>query len=702
MKRHFLLILSFFCLLCVCRAQVVDYDIVDVYNDLHIECNRAYMINDFVLMKATLDEREDFVKSGKPSEMSFEDYDKLVGFYYYDMGSYYSCIADLDNTGFERAIDNYTKSLDFFQEEPLILSSVRTELAQLNYRTKNFHEALDYLKDNYDYYSTQLVQPTVMTLSQIALCKAQIANFDAALRDIDKAIDINYKNKFDREFYSKELNRKKAKIIALKCEHENTLPIDAVDYYKNYFEYVRDSLIVSFNDMDAGERERYWLRMQPFITDCYRLEHSAPELLYDVTLFSKSILLQFSKVNPAPIAPSYKDVQKTLNKKECAIEFVRYERNGDVFLGALILHDTGKPKFIRMCSEQELLNFKNDQSIPLREIFTNRLSYERQMDLIDDFYQSKDFKRFVWNDEIRKELSGIKKIYFSPDGPFHQLAIEYLYPKNKNKTFYRLTSTRELLVSRKELDLSSMLLCGGVNYFCDLVDDSVSKNDERAFYFIRNEGVSFGPLIGTTEEVSSVMSLRNEENDKLLLDTLVTEQNCNALFDEYPMVLVATHGFFAGNSDKFGLDIKPRTSDMTMSSSVIILAGAMDNVQNKYFNPSHYDGILSAREISMMNLSNVNLFIVSACQSGLGYVTSDGVYGIQRGLKNAGVEALVVSLWEVDDYATKFFMVEFNKALLKEKNIQDAFMIARKTMNRNYKAPRFKNAFVLIDGLNFE
>lgn len=692
---RFILILLLSIFVNICCAQNYEY-----LNELHLKCEEAYLHNDFVKMKASIDARCDFVESGKLGNMSQSEYDMVKGMYYKDLGSYYSCISDIDKSAIEKAKTNYLLSLDVFGDNQLLLSPLRTELAQLSYRTKDYSKALNYLEDNYKYYQRQFIQPTIITLSQIALCKAQMNDFEEALSDINNAIEITENERYSidhRTYIQKELFRKKAKILCLKHEFKGESSVDAVEYYKDYYYYMKDSLVASFNDMSADERERYWLRMQPFIVDCYRLEDEAANFLYDITLFSKSILLQFSKLNANPKVPSYKDIQNKLDKKECAIEFIRYEKNDEIMLGALVLRKDGVPKFIKICSEKELLGFKGISGIPVKEMFGKRLPFEKQMKLIDELYESKEFGKLIWNKDLRKELKGVRKIYFSPDGPFHQLAIEYLY-RGKKILFYRLTSTRELLSENHTLDHTSMLLCGGIEYETAELSENVSENDSRAFYLMRNKGIKFGTLIGTKDEVEDIFTLRDSNNDTLVMGSFATEQNCYKLFKKYPIVHIATHGYFGGDSERFGMDIRPRTSDLTMSSSVIILAGSMKNVWDENFNPSRNDGILSARELSEMKLDNVDLFIVSACQSGLGYVTSDGVYGIQRGLKNAGVKALIVSLWEVNDIATKYFMVSFNKALMKGCNVQKAFDRARKEMNAKYEKPRYKNAFVLIDG----
>lgn len=682
----------------ICESQ--EYNDLKKIKGLHMECEEAYKVNDFTQMKITIDQRRSFVESDKPEYISFEDFDFIRGMYYKDLGSYYSCLADVDNDAMKKAEEYYMTSLRFFKDSPIMSAPLRTELAQLSYRNKDYVKALDFLEDNYNYYSKQYLKPTMICLSQIALCKAQLGDYDSALIDIEQAIAICDNNGFyieGRHSFHQELNRKKGKVLSLRAESKNDLAHDAVEYYKDYFEYMKDSLMVSFQKMNADERERYWLRVQPFIADCYRLEDAAADFLYDVTLFGKSILLQFSKNSPGPISPSYKDIQKKLKKNECAIEFVRYERKGDIMLGALLLHKEGTPIFIKICSEKDLLGFRI-LGVPAKEMFGKSLSYESRMKLIDKFYESSDFRNLIWNKEICKELKGIRKVYFSPDGPFHQLAIEYMYPRRKQISFFRLTSTRELLSENREYDFTSMFLCGGVDYYEADVCNNGSENDKQAFYLLRNKGVRFAELPGALKEVDSIRSIRDFNADTLIIGTQATEQNCCELLNKYSAVLISTHGYFSGASEKFGLDIKPRTSDLTMSSSVIILAGAMKNIWNQYFDPSEKDGILSARELSSMNLDNVGLFIVSACQSGLGYVTADGVYGIQRGLKNAGVKALVVSLWEVDDTATMHFMTSLNKFLLQYDDVQKAFDKARTEMPIEFDKPRYKNAFILIDG----
>lgn len=73
----------------------------------------------------------------------------------------------------------------------------------------------------------------------------------------------------------------------------------------------------------------------------------------------------------------------------------------------------------------------------------------------------------------------------------------------------------------------------------------------------------------------------------------------------------------------------------------------------------HRTAVEEYQEISQLDFRGMDIVVMSACQTGLGDITGDGVFGLQRGFKKAGARTLMMSLWKVDDQATHLLMDEF-------------------------------------------
>ena len=136
----------------------------------------------------------------------------------------------------------------------------------------------------------------------------------------------------------------------------------------------------------------------------------------------------------------------------------------------------------------------------------------------------------------------------------------------------------------------------------------------------------------------------------------------------------------------------------------VLITGAADYIFGRVDNLSTDDGILTAREISRLDLSGLDLVVLSACETGLGDISGEGVYGLQRGFKKAGAQTLLVSLWKVDDEATQLLMTEFYRGLLDGKTKRQAFIDAQRYL-RSAQGGRFNRyecwaAFVMIDALS--
>lgn len=172
---------------------------------------------------------------------------------------------------------------------------------------------------------------------------------------------------------------------------------------------------------------------------------------------------------------------------------------------------------------------------------------------------------------------------------------------------------------------------------------------------------------------------------------------------------MATHGFYWSEEDaeernyvSFLSNIKNKKQnyeDMALLRSGLFFSGANIGLAGESLPDDVEDGVLTAKELSTMNLGNVDMVVMSACQSGLGETTGEGVFGLQRGFKLAGANTLLMSLWKVDDEATKVLMTEFYKNYLSGKTKRESLSLAQKTLRTTYPEPEYWAAFILLDAL---
>ena len=110
------------------------------------------------------------------------------------------------------------------------------------------------------------------------------------------------------------------------------------------------------------------------------------------------------------------------------------------------------------------------------------------------------------------------------------------------------------------------------------------------------------------------------------------------------------------------------------------------------------DGILTGKELSLLDLRETELIVLSACETGKGDITSEGVFGLQRALKMAGVQTIIMSLWKVNDQATQVLMTEFYTNWIdKKQSKREAFKNAQNTIRAQFESPEYWAGFVLLD-----
>jgi CHAT domain-containing protein len=96
-------------------------------------------------------------------------------------------------------------------------------------------------------------------------------------------------------------------------------------------------------------------------------------------------------------------------------------------------------------------------------------------------------------------------------------------------------------------------------------------------------------------------------------------------------------------------DDKRYKEDKALTRSGLLFAGANNALKGKPLPEGVDDGILTAQEISRLDLRRLDLVVLSACETGLGEITGDGVFGLQRGFKKAGAQSILMSRWKRSD-----------------------------------------------------
>ena len=634
-------------------------------------------------------------------------------------GSYYFCMSDVDPSAFQKAESAYNRCLnliDNMDEDDMELGVIiHRELLSLYYKQKKYNKASAEADSVFNYYYWVLGYVDVPRSSadermnqafvDAFLCKAMVLG---RLKRFAEAQEVLSKLPEKCDSLPSVL-RTRGKLLMMQYDYDGTdRRAEAMAYYSRYISSMKRQADEQLEQMTDKQREQYWLNLHDFLFDCYRLEDYAPEMLYDLALFSKGFLLEYH--NKDRKESTWKDVQKALDEHSCAIEFVQYNGKNDARkLGALVLtKQCERPRFLHIVDVDSLMKFRLRKWVRLNMALVSDYGVDKNA-----IYNDPDLPKQIWTDELLEVTQGATKVYFSADGFLHQLAIEYMIP-DSNRSCRRLTSTRRLLDRSKPMNQKKMLLMGGVDYASPVIARS-KDNDVYAYRFLQEIADGFDYLPGTQREIDSILSLRKSDQDLKIEGIAASDYVFRTLANHYPMVHVATHGYFGGEIED-GSRLQSVLRDNSMSQSGLAFAGAQFALRDSTHNPIFADGLLSAKEIATISLDSVELMVLSACQTGLGFITADGVYGIQRALKQAGVKALIVSLWSVNDKATSLLMMYFYDNLKNDENadIYNAFMKARQQLKDTkgyvfnekrmsseyinlYAAPQYMNAFILID-----
>ena len=474
----------------------------------------------------------------------------------------------------------------------------------------------------------------------------------------------------------------------------------------------------TFSYLTAQERESYWnelqenlLIMQPFLYLMRENNSIYTDALYDVQLLCKGLLLQ-SEIEMQRIveqSPELRELTEQLSalKHQIALEqespdslrvmkmqaewleqelIAKSRQMGDYLRFLDITHEDVRSALPQGTAAIEFgtFRYRKDSMMTVAYVMKPEWQHVRVVALFDQrrwdaiparqLYTTPEAYQLVWA-PILEAVGEVDTIYFAPSGSLYNTAIEYLPDEDEQYIgdripMVRLSSTRRLAMHPDKAKGQRAVLFGGLRY----------REDSKWRY-----------LDGSLNEVNSLSKVLRKSK------LYTADKGNEAAFDqlsgsEYGILHIATHGFSLA---------VPEAEQQNLHSGLqycgLVLSGGGDTPAGQRI-PTAQDGILTAQELSLMDLSRCQIAVLSACRTALGVISSDGVLGLQRGLKMAGVETLILSLWDVNDQATQLLMTEFYRNwIMHRQSKREAFRNAQNTVRQRYEEPDYWAGFILLD-----
>ena len=463
------------------------------------------------------------------------------------------------------------------------------------------------------------------------------------------------------------------------------------------------------NSLTTEERQKKGL-------DLILLESEANELEKELTKISETYRNEFE-----PKKLNWLSVKRSLKKDESAIEFLNFRYydkrwTDTIYYVALIIRPEFEyPKLVKLCTEKQLSNLLNANAESIESYVKNK---DKSMKLYE----------LIWR-PMENNLMGVNKVFISPSGLINKVSFSALstdddkllcdtYSFNYTGNLKEIALKKDQVKDVKSIEGFTASIFGGAKYDIDsiVVKEVVSKfiqSEEEGWsppadMILKNapsaKVVKWNYLPGTLKEADKIKSIFEKNNLKVNEYTgdIANEDVLKSLnYKNSPTILhISTHGYFFPEPRKDYKETETSTfiaSENPLFRSGLILAGAnrvwtggseIDGVEN---------GILTAYEVANMDLMNTELVVLSACETGLGDIKSgEGVYGLQRAFKIAGVKTIIMSLWKVPDKETVELMELFYTSLLKGMTKYEAFNNAQEEMRKKYQ-PYYWAAFVMVE-----
>lgn len=664
-----------------------------------------------------------------------KDHATAIG-YFAKVVDYYA-VTDTSNEEYPKALLRLAKAEKFNNQYALSIEHHKQAMAMFESRGmyEDYEDAATSLQMCY-YYSGQ---DEVVESETDAVRKARHEKLDGIIKQELEMLDLTQAY-FGQLAYAGSLGTI-AGCYTLKEEYRA-----GVDYYKQYMETVRKAIAEEFRMQSEDERMITWSQESANMKEIYDLlmllpagnETLLPDLAalsYDAALLSKGILLKSSiefekilqqygdytlkskydliKSNDAEIARlrqtaateadmdkilnltrqnqalqmelyrgcaefadftdyisyDWQDVRDAMQPTDVAIEFAAIRTgvldNENYIVALALTKDMTTPVALPVCSFLTANAMSNDSTL----------------------YASDIPGQVVWG-MLSGYLQGKKRVFFSADGAFNRIGIEYLRYNGRSLSeqfeVYRLSTTKELCYKHTDRQVTHVALFGDIDYTFSESTQSATDNVAKM------RSGQFANLENTLKEITEIDAILKDKG--VVTAVLKGEEAGEDVFkslsnSKVNIIHIASHGVYRED--------KKSTDEDAMTNSILAFSGA--NLADDTTDADS-DGIVTAADVAKMNLRRCDLAVLSACESGLGKLGDDGVYGLQRGFKNAGVQSLLMSIKNVYDESTAILMERFYRYLMNGCDKRQALVNAQRDLRENgYADGRYWATFILLD-----
>lgn len=297
---------------------------------------------------------------------------------------------------------------------------------------------------------------------------------------------------------------------------------------------------------------------------------------------------------------------------------------------------------------------------------------------------------------IFHELKSVNHLIVAPDGAIALFPFQLLLPDERTFLIEQVTistipSGRDLLRVVRERPAAGIqmkpkrvLLVGNPDFGKEVAVVHEEQGRQRA---LRLAGcgldkAEFSPLPGTAKEIDAIGRIAKATGTGQSLLRVEGSRATEAVVDKESQgrhyLHLATHGFFTGDACGQPVDVGPSrgvlvqvsagidASHESVGTNPLLLSGvALAGVNRRTLATNGMeDGVLTALEVTTLDLRRTELVVLSACETGLGTVqTGQELLGLRWAFSMAGAGSLMTSLWKVPDESTTTLMTKFYENL---------------------------------------